>query len=56
MFLVQVDKFHPYNVEPKEISFEWSLPSNEQNGVIVKYSITYGLEVSNQEKNKIKNT
>jgi receptor-type tyrosine-protein phosphatase beta len=40
-----VEKFEPIDIQPKEIKFEWSLPSNEQNGVIVKYSITYGLEV-----------
>ena len=41
----RVDKFHPYDIQPSDISFEWSLPSNEQNGVIRKFSITYGLEV-----------
>ncbi|XP_015595077.1 tyrosine-protein phosphatase 10D isoform X2 [Cephus cinctus] len=42
----RVDKFHPTDVQPSDISFEWSLPSQEQNGVIRKYSITYGLEGS----------
>ncbi|XP_014224112.1 tyrosine-protein phosphatase 10D isoform X1 [Trichogramma pretiosum] len=42
----RVDKFHPTNVLPSEISFEWSLPASEQNGIIRKFSITYGLEGS----------
>ncbi|KAJ8675823.1 hypothetical protein QAD02_011609 [Eretmocerus hayati] len=42
----QVDKFHPTDIQPSEISFEWSLPSQEQNGIIRKFSITYGLEGS----------
>ena len=41
----RVDKFHPTDIQPSDISFEWSLPSQEQNGVIRKFSITYGLEV-----------
>ncbi|XP_012279884.1 tyrosine-protein phosphatase 10D isoform X2 [Orussus abietinus] len=42
----RVDKFHPIDIQPSDISFEWSLPSQEQNGVIRKFSITYGLEGS----------
>jgi receptor-type tyrosine-protein phosphatase beta len=41
----RVDKFHPTDIQPSDISFEWSLPSQEQNGIIRKFSITYGLEV-----------
>ncbi|KAG7207331.1 hypothetical protein KM043_008998 [Ampulex compressa] len=42
----RVEKFHPTDVQPSDISFEWSLPSQEQNGIIRKFSITYGLEGS----------
>ncbi|XP_058789130.1 tyrosine-protein phosphatase 10D isoform X3 [Phymastichus coffea] len=42
----RVDKFHPIDIQPSEISFEWSLPSQEQNGVITKFSIGYSLEPS----------
>lgn len=42
----KVEKFHPTDIQPSDISFEWSLPSQEQNGIIRKYTITYGLEVS----------
>ncbi|XP_046394393.1 tyrosine-protein phosphatase 10D isoform X1 [Ischnura elegans] len=42
----KVEKFSPIDIQPSEITFEWSLPSNEQNGVIRKFSITYGLEGS----------
>lgn len=42
----KVEKFHPTDIQPSDISFEWSLPSQEQNGIIIKYTITYGLDVS----------
>ncbi|KAF7405885.1 hypothetical protein HZH68_005254 [Vespula germanica] len=42
----RVDKFHPTDIQPSEISFEWYLPNEEHNGIIRKYSITYGLEGS----------
>ncbi|XP_008203382.1 tyrosine-protein phosphatase 10D isoform X5 [Nasonia vitripennis] len=42
----RVDKFHPTDIQPSDISFEWSLPTQERNGVIRKFSITYGLEGS----------
>lgn len=42
----RVEKFHPTDIQPSEISFEWSLPRQEQNGIIRRFSITYGLEVS----------
>lgn len=41
----RVEKFEPFDIQPSDISFEWSLPSQKQNGVIRKFSITYGLEV-----------
>jgi len=41
----KVEKFHPTDIQPSDISFVWSLPSQEQNGIIRKFSITYGLEV-----------
>lgn len=42
----RVDKFAPIDVQPSEITFEWSLPGTEQNGIIRQFSITYGLEGS----------
>ncbi|XP_046489703.1 tyrosine-protein phosphatase 10D isoform X2 [Neodiprion pinetum] len=42
----KVEVFQPSNVSPSDITFEWSLPSQDQNGVIRKFSITYGLEGS----------
>ncbi|XP_029155618.1 tyrosine-protein phosphatase 10D isoform X1 [Nylanderia fulva] len=42
----KVEKFHPIDIQPSDISFVWSLPSQEQNGIIRKFSITYGLESS----------
>lgn len=41
----KVDKFEPIDIHPNEIVFEWSLPLTEQNGVIIKFDISYGLEV-----------
>lgn len=40
-----MEKFHPIDIQPSDINFVWSLPSQEQNGIIRKFSITYGLEV-----------
>ncbi|KAJ9582190.1 hypothetical protein L9F63_003477, partial [Diploptera punctata] len=45
-----VERFHPLDIQPSQISFEWTLPSNEQNGVIRKFTITYGLEGSAHTK------
>ncbi|XP_011258051.1 tyrosine-protein phosphatase 10D isoform X4 [Camponotus floridanus] len=42
----KVEKFHPIDIQPSDISFVWSLPSQEQNGIIRKFSITYSLEGS----------
>lgn len=42
----RVERFEPIDIQPSEVSFEWSLPSTEQNGVIRQFSITYGLEGS----------
>ncbi|XP_076636751.1 protein tyrosine phosphatase 10D isoform X1 [Colletes latitarsis] len=42
----KVEKFHPTDIQPSDISFEWSLPGQKQNGIIRKYTITYGLEGS----------
>ena len=46
IILFQVEKFHPIDIQPADISFEWALPGNEQNGIIRKFTVTYGLEVS----------
>lgn len=42
----RIERFGPVDIQPSEITFEWSLPSSEQNGVIRQFSITYGLEGS----------
>lgn len=42
----KVEKFHPEDIQPSNVTFGWMLPSNEQNGIILKFSITYGLEGS----------
>ncbi|XP_069691312.1 tyrosine-protein phosphatase 10D isoform X2 [Periplaneta americana] len=48
----KVEKFHPLDIQPSRISFEWALPSNEQNGVIRRFTITYGLEGSKHTQAK----
>jgi len=45
LFYCKVEKFHPRDIQPSLITFEWALPSDEQNGIIRKFTITYGLEV-----------
>nr|CAD7427319.1 unnamed protein product [Timema monikensis] len=42
----KVEVFSPGDIQPSFINFKWSLPSNEQNGVIQNFTITYGLENS----------
>lgn len=42
----KVDRFHPVDIHPSDIVFEWALPSTEQNGIIRRFTITYGLEGS----------
>nr|XP_040229845.2 tyrosine-protein phosphatase 10D isoform X2 [Anopheles coluzzii] len=42
----RMDKFAPIDIQPSEITFEWSLPPNEQNGIIRQFTITYGLDGS----------
>ncbi|CAH1159779.1 unnamed protein product [Phaedon cochleariae] len=42
----KVEKFEPVDIQPSDIVFEWSLPMAEQNGVIRKFTISYGLEGS----------
>ncbi|XP_065202052.1 tyrosine-protein phosphatase 10D-like [Planococcus citri] len=42
----QVNKFHPIDIQPSDITFEWYLPKSEQNGVILKFTVIYGLEGS----------
>ncbi|KAL0279954.1 UNVERIFIED_CONTAM: hypothetical protein PYX00_001395 [Menopon gallinae] len=42
----KVERFQPIDIQPSDITFQWALPSNEQNGVIRKFTITYGLEGS----------
>ncbi|KAJ8969172.1 hypothetical protein NQ317_009029 [Molorchus minor] len=42
----KVENFAPVDIQPSDIVFEWSLPITQQNGVIRKFTITYGLESS----------
>lgn len=37
----RVHKFTPIDIQPSEITFEWALPTSEQNGVIVEFAISY---------------
>ncbi|XP_059474266.1 tyrosine-protein phosphatase 10D [Neocloeon triangulifer] len=46
----KVERFVPVHVKPKEIEFEWYLPPSDHNGIILQYTITYGLEKSNTWK------
>lgn len=41
----KVEKFEPIDIQPSDIIFEWTLPSTEANGVIQKFTITYGIDV-----------
>lgn len=37
----KVAVFHPINITPNSITFEWHLPASEQNGVITGFEIQY---------------
>lgn len=37
----KVTLFHPINITPNSITFEWHLPPNEHNGVITGFEIKY---------------
>jgi receptor-type tyrosine-protein phosphatase beta len=37
----RVHKFSPIDIQPGEITFEWSLPQTEQNGIIKNFTISY---------------
>lgn len=41
-----VNRFVPIDIQPSQITFEWSLPTTEQNGILRQFSVTYGLEGS----------
>lgn len=42
----RVEIFEPIDIQPSEITFEWSLPTSEQNGILRQFTVTYGLEGS----------
>lgn len=41
-----VSVFKPTDVQPSQITFNWSMASSDKNGIIQLFSITYGLEGS----------
>ncbi|XP_049810526.1 tyrosine-protein phosphatase 10D isoform X2 [Schistocerca nitens] len=47
-----VENFHPTEVQPSYITFTWMLPGDAQNGVIKKFTITYGLELSTHTQSR----
>lgn len=47
-----VNQFAPVDIQPSQITFEWSLPVTERNGVLQQFSITYGLEGSSHTQIK----
>ncbi|KAK0159849.1 hypothetical protein PV327_010916 [Microctonus hyperodae] len=48
----KVENFYPTDIQPSDISFEWFLPSGDFNGIIKKFTITYGLEGSSHTQAK----
>lgn len=47
-----VNRFAPVDIQPSQITFEWTLPVTEQNGILQQFSITYGLEGSSHTQLK----
>ena len=46
----RVDIFRPVDVQPTSIRFKWSLNPESQNGILLRYTITYGPENSIDKK------
>lgn len=42
----QVPTFRAAEVQPSQVRFEWTLPSQDQNGVLVGFTVSYGILVS----------
>ena len=42
---LQVAEFFPSEVKPNQITFKWSLPPDEENGVLLGFKIKYGIKV-----------
>lgn len=41
----QVAEFSPMEVKPNQITFKWTLPPDEENGVLLGFKIKYGIKV-----------
>lgn len=37
----RLHKFSPIDIQPSEITFEWTLPTSEQNGIVREFAISY---------------
>ncbi|CAG0893051.1 unnamed protein product [Darwinula stevensoni] len=42
----KVLNFHPIDVTPSKITFEWHIPSSNQNGILIGFTIRYGAKGS----------
>ena len=42
---LQVPTFRPVEIQPSQIRFEWTLPSHDQNGVLIGFTVSYGILV-----------
>lgn len=41
----QVAEFAPTEVRPNQITFRWTLPPDEENGILLGFKIKYGIKV-----------
>lgn len=41
----QVAEFAPSEVRPNQITFRWTLPPDEENGILLGFKIKYGIKV-----------
>ncbi|KAI9561811.1 hypothetical protein GHT06_012772 [Daphnia sinensis] len=39
----KVPTFRPVEIQPSQIRFEWTLPSHDQNGVLIGFTVSYGI-------------
>lgn len=44
-FSFQVAEFAPSEVRPNQITFRWTLPPDEENGILLGFKIKYGIKV-----------
>lgn len=48
----RVHFFRAVDVKPSEVTLQWSLPTNEQNGVLTRFEVTYFIKGSKRKRHE----